>query len=101
MCIRDSHWACSGNNLEMVEILVRERAGVKPYDMDELEDASGWTPIHIAASVGNPQILDLLMKASAETPDIDLVTGQGTTALYLAISKNHYDVCLLYASRCV
>lgn len=86
------HWACSGNNLEMVEILVRERAGVKPYDMDELEDASGWTPIHIAASVGNPQILDLLMKASAETPDIDLVTGQGTTALYLAISKNHYDV---------
>ncbi|KAK6455670.1 ankyrin repeat-containing domain protein [Scheffersomyces xylosifermentans] len=86
------HWACSMSNLEIVEYLLKPRPGVKEYDIDELQDASEWTPIHITASVGSPSILDLLMNSTSETPDIDLTTGQGTTALHLAISKNHYDL---------
>ncbi|CCE80353.1 Piso0_003469 [Millerozyma farinosa CBS 7064] len=82
------HWACSINNTEMVQLLIDN---IKNVDIDEITDESGWTPVHIASSLGNEDIIDSLMKLNP-TPDIDLATTSGTTALHLAISKNHYDL---------
>lgn len=83
------HWACTMNNDEIIKILLRPRNGIDEIDIDEMVDSSGWTPIHIVAALGNVLILDQLMKLEP-TPDINLATNQGTTALHLAISKNHY-----------
>lgn len=85
------HWACTMNNTEMVKILLQPRNGITEIDIDEMVDASGWTPVHIASSLGNLQILEELMKLQP-TPDINLATNQGTTSLHLAVSKNHYQL---------
>lgn len=82
------HWACTMDNNEIIKILLQPRNGIDEIDIDEMVDASGWTPIHIVSALGNVQILEQLMKLEP-TPDINLATNQGTTALHLAISKNH------------
>ncbi|KAM9903224.1 hypothetical protein OXX79_003489 [Metschnikowia pulcherrima] len=81
------HWACTMNNERIIDILL-------PYvktDLDELVDASGWTPVHIMAALGN---LDMLKKFMARNPqpDINLPTNTGATSLHLAVSKNHYTL---------
>lgn len=80
------HWAVSINNSDLVQFIVENLS--KGTDIDELVDASGWTPIHINASIGNVEILNILMHTDPQ-PDINLATNQGTTALHLSISKNH------------
>lgn len=78
------HWAVSINNSDLVQFIVENLS--KGTDIDELVDASGWTPIHINASIGNVEILNILMHTDPQ-PDINLATNQGTTALHLSISK--------------
>lgn len=85
------HWAASGGNENMVDLLIKYFPQVK-FDIDDLVDASGWTPIHIAVSIGNLAILRKLIELASETPDVNLQTNQGTTALDLAISKERNDV---------
>lgn len=85
------HWACSQNNLEMVKYLLKPRAAITTIDIDDLVDASGWTPVHISASLGNSEILDVLLNSDADV-DINQTTNQGTTPLHLAVSKNRHDV---------
>lgn len=80
------HWAVSINNNDLVQFIINQLP--KGTDIDELVDASGWTAIHINASIGNVEILNLLMHTDPQ-PDINLPTNQGTTALHLSISKNH------------
>lgn len=82
------HWACSVNNENMVDLLLRFATN---FDLDDLTDASGWTPLHIAASVGNSSIVSKLLLLEPQ-PDVNLATNQGTTPLHLAISKGHLTV---------
>lgn len=82
------HWACTSNNTEMVKQMMQFAQNV---DLDDLTDASGWTPVHIAAALGNEELVGLFLRHSP-VPDVSLATSQGTTALHLATSKNHYEV---------
>ncbi|KAL7663822.1 Uncharacterized protein ABC855_g3625 [[Candida] zeylanoides] len=86
------HWACSSQHVPVVQALLKPR-GVE-FDIDDLKDQSGWTPLHIAASVGNEVIFEELMKHDPK-PDIDAVTNQGTTVLHLACSKQKYEIAKL------
>ncbi|KAG5419269.1 NAS6 [Candida metapsilosis] len=80
------HWAVSIDNANLVQFIIDHLP--KGTDIDDFVDASGWTPLHINASIGNVEILNLLMHMDPP-PDVNLTTNQGTTALHLSISKNH------------
>lgn len=78
------HWACTMNNSDMIKAML-------PFykrGLDEMVDVSGWSPVHIVSSLGNDDVL-LLFMATEPTPDINLATNSGTTALHLAVSKGH------------
>lgn len=91
------HWACSVNNEEIAKMLLQ--ALKKGYDLDDMVDSSGWTPLHISASVGNLELVKEMMGRDPR-PDVDLKTNQGTTALHLAVSKNHYEVVRFLVVDC-
>ncbi|CAK9439109.1 uncharacterized protein LODBEIA_P33330 [Lodderomyces beijingensis] len=80
------HWACSRDNTHLVRYILDHTPS--KLDLDEFTDSSGWTPLHIAASIGNVEILNLLMHHEVEV-DVDAVTNTGTTPLQLSISKQH------------
>lgn len=80
------HWAVSFQNEEIIQYLLSH---MKSTDIDDLTDESGWTPFHIACSVGNYNIVEMLYNRDIK-PDINLQTGQGTTPLHLAVTKQHY-----------
>ncbi|CAD1784717.1 similar to Saccharomyces cerevisiae YGR232W NAS6 Proteasome-interacting protein involved in the assembly of the base subcomplex of the 19S proteasomal regulatory particle (RP) [Maudiozyma barnettii] len=82
------HWAVSSQATEIVTYLLSH---MKDIDLDILTDDAGWTPVHIAASVGNLPILKELCEREIK-PDLDLKTQQGITALHLAVSKTHYGI---------
>ncbi|KAG7660499.1 NAS6 [[Candida] subhashii] len=82
------HWACTFNNLELVEYILSKKAS-DDVEIDELVDSSGWTPLHIVSSLGNIEIFNRLLELK---PDLNEVTNQGTTCLHLAISKNNFAI---------
>lgn len=92
------HWAVSSGDADMVAFLV---ANMAHEEIDDLVDNSGWTPVHIAAATGRSDLLDVLLDHDPK-PDVNLTTASGTTALHLAVSKNHYDVVkqLIQKHRC-
>lgn len=83
------HWAVS---FQYEEIVIYLLSRMKEANIDELADNSGWTPFHIACSVGNFNILSLLYDRVLR-PNLDLATNQGVTALHLAVAKKHINVC--------
>lgn len=83
------HWAVSFQHEEVVMYLLSHMESV---DLDELKDKAGWTPFHIACAVGNMSIIIALYNRRTK-PDLDLTTAQGVTALHLAVSKKHIEVC--------
>lgn len=82
------HWAVSFQHTEIVLYLLSH---IKQVDIDTLVDDAGWTPIHVAASVGNVEVLTMLCDREIK-PDLDLQTRQGVTALHLAVAKSFYGV---------
>ena len=82
------HWATSFSHTELITILLSHMQGI---DLDTLVDEAGWTPVHIAASVGNLQILKQFVER-VPRPDLDLQTKQGVTALHLAVGKRHMEL---------
>ena len=82
------HWATSLSHTEIITILLSHMQGI---DLDTLVDEAGWTPVHIAASVGNLQILKQFVER-VPRPDLDLQTKQGVTALHLAVRKRHMEL---------
>lgn len=80
------HWACTMQH-EIIVGLLLPHAG----DIDDLVDGAGWSPLHIAAAVGNISILALLMAHNPQ-PDVNLATAAGATALHMAVSKGHGDI---------
>ncbi|KAG5294742.1 ankyrin repeat protein [Histoplasma ohiense] len=90
------HWAVAYNRFPIVELLVE----MPKFDPDEV-DASGWTPLMIAASLkdseGDP-IIELLLRKDA---DINMQSVNGQNALHFATSKvNVSTVRLLLAHNC-
>ncbi|AMD18636.1 HBL266Cp [Eremothecium sinecaudum] len=82
------HWAISFQHEEIVDELLSH---MKKIDLDSLVDDSNWSPIHIAAAVGNYSIFEKLLKHDI-APLLDECTAQGTTPLHLACSKKHLKI---------
>jgi ankyrin repeat protein len=51
-----------------------------------LQDENGWTALHIAASVNNQEIVEILVDAGA---NLDMETLDGYTALDLALQNDN------------
>lgn len=81
--ISDEDWsyclqaAASNDNLEVIEILIKEARGVNLY-------ANGRTPLHCAVKWGSPDCAALLISAGAEINAIDQI---GDTPLHYAIAR--------------
>lgn len=82
------HWAVSFQNVEIILYLLSLMKGM---DIDDYKDESGWTSFHIAASIGNVDIVNALYDRDVK-PDVNLQTNQGVTALHMAVAKSHYEV---------
>ncbi|KAK7480626.1 hypothetical protein BaRGS_00028098 [Batillaria attramentaria] len=72
------HYACSGNNAEIVKILLDHGADPKAIDSD------GQTALHLACSGGNTEIVKVLLDHGVDPKAID---SNGRTALHLACSS--------------
>ncbi|RMJ22880.1 proteasome regulatory particle subunit [Aspergillus sp. HF37] len=90
------HWAVSNNQLPVVQLLI----ATKNFDPD-VEDASGWTPLMIAASLRDAEgdrIIDLLLRKGA---DVNVKSSSGQNALHFATSKaNLSTIRILIANKC-
>src|SRR5262245_18340837 len=62
--------------------------GISPNFADERR----FTPLHVAAEIGNAEIAKLLLDAGAK---LEARTVQGVSALHQAIGNNHVDVAEL------
>lgn len=82
------HWAVS---FQFEEIVIYLLSRMREADIDNLQDESGWTPFHIACSVGNFNIMSMLFDTLRA--NLDLPTCQGVTALHLAVAKKHITIC--------
>lgn len=78
------HWAVSYNHMPVVELLVSR----KDFD-PEVQDASGWTPLMIAASIREgDELVDMLLSKEA---DVNAKNYSGQTALHFTASKNNLE----------
>lgn len=101
------HWAVSAGDKEIVSMLLNpwhvanaeqkaennKKFNKFDIEIDELTDDSGWTPLHIAAALGDLDILELLVNNDPE-PSINQQTNTGQTVLHLSVSKNLYETTL-------
>lgn len=83
------HWAVSFNHKEIILYIL---SYMKEAQLDEFRDNSGWTAFHIACAVGDIDVVSELYDRMVK-PDLDLQTNQGVTALHLAVSKKHINIC--------
>ncbi|XP_065860533.1 uncharacterized protein [Euphorbia lathyris] len=87
------HVAVSSSHLQVVKALL---------DVDESKnvvnskDEEGWAPLHSAASIGNQEVVDLLLTRGA---DVNAKNDGGRTALHYAASKGWLDVAELLISH--
>ncbi|BDD54741.1 hypothetical protein MPDQ_003366 [Monascus purpureus] len=90
------HWAVAYNHLPIVGLLVSN----KNFDPD-VQDASGWTPLMIAASLKDAQgdaIIELLIRKGA---DVNMKSVTGQNALHFATSKSNIStVRMLIVNKC-
>ncbi|KAI9860376.1 MAG: hypothetical protein M1824_003151 [Vezdaea acicularis] len=103
------HWAVSYNHFAVVELLVQQ----KNFDADVQvrkvvweglrfvlilrKDASGWTPLMMAASLrDSDSMIDLLLRKEA---DVNIKTFNGQTALHFCASKNNLDAARKLIAR--
>ncbi len=101
-------WAISYNNPAIVTMLLNptkvsiskpntnseegnfKRSKSVAIDLED-PDAAGWTPLHVAVSIGNPVVISSLFEANPSL-DVNVQTNAGQTPLFYAISKQRYDV---------
>ncbi|CCE61585.1 hypothetical protein TPHA_0A05100 [Tetrapisispora phaffii CBS 4417] len=82
------HWAVSFQFEPIIDYLL---SFMKEMDIDDLVDDAGWTPFHIACSVGSLNTVKKLYEGDLK-PNLDLLTLQGVSALHLAVSKKHLPI---------
>ncbi|KAK9380649.1 ankyrin repeat-containing domain protein [Kockiozyma suomiensis] len=81
-------WAVSAANAPIVQLLLTESSSAGSLDIDAVDEA-GWTTLHIAASVGSLEIVDLLVHYGAS---LNVTTSAGQTPLHYAVSRERVDV---------
>ncbi|KAK2864963.1 hypothetical protein FQN49_004040 [Arthroderma sp. PD_2] len=90
------HWAVAYNQPLIIEPLI----SMKGFDPD-VTDASGWTPLMIAASLKDGEgdsIIEILLRKEA---DVNIKSVSGQNAIHFATSKNNIStVRLLLANKC-
>ncbi|XP_031400492.1 26S proteasome non-ATPase regulatory subunit 10 [Punica granatum] len=83
------HVAVSSGKSEVVNILCEAD---QSRSFINKKDEEGWAPLHSAASIGNPQILETLLNNGA---DINVQNDGGRTALHYAASKGWRKIAVL------
>lgn len=78
------HWAATGNNLGVTQLLLSNSADV------EARDAMGSTALLLAAAAGQAENVTELLDAGAL---VDAANEKGQTALHYAASKGNVPVC--------
>ncbi|KAF8709832.1 hypothetical protein HU200_029545 [Digitaria exilis] len=76
-------------DFHFVVLALLEAGGEAAASLLNAKDEEGWAPIHSAASTGNAQIIDILLKRGA---DVELTTDAGRTALHYAASKGRLNI---------
>ena len=84
------HWAASYNHTEIVRLFASQRS----FDADVV-DASGWTPLMMAASLKDNEGEAIVQFLLTKEADPKLPTNTGATALHFAVSKGNLEVCKL------
>lgn len=85
------HHACETENLAVIELLMRKKA---PWFT---RDSSGRTPIHIAAGSSSPNCLEMILKYTKNTDEINQGDDELMSPLHWAAAKNniaHFDIIL-------
>lgn len=78
------HWACSGNNLSLVLLLL-------PKCSPEAKDDNGLTPFMIACMIGSLPIVEAIFNYN-NSINVNQSNNDDRTALFYACSKNHIDI---------
>lgn len=83
--------ACRLQLLSMAELLLHFGAD------QNLRNAFGYSPLATVATLGNPDLVQLLLSQSqshpaAAKPDLDARTSEGMTPLLLAAQSGHFDI---------
>ena len=82
-----AHLAVVRGDTEMVTMLVRKGARL------EMVDREGWTALHHAASLGDREMVELLLSGDgAQLVDVKTKDKSSQTALHLAIKAGHVEV---------
>ncbi|KAJ0095905.1 hypothetical protein Patl1_16732 [Pistacia atlantica] len=87
------HVAVSSRRPEVVKILSNIDESAKVINS---ADEEGWAPIHSAASIGNTEIVEILLSEGA---DVNLKNDGGRTALHYAASKGWLKIAELLITR--
>lgn len=91
------HYAARKGDYEMVESLLQfaisdanEKHGV--HDVNDQDEVTGNTPLHLAAKHGHKRVVEVLMKCSM-TKAVNVKNQDGYTPLALAFWGNHVEIC--------
>jgi len=85
------HWAARTGDVELAQMLIYAGANVKA-----MTRLGGYTPLIMAAQVGNAEMIGLLLKSDA---DAKVATSNGTTPLMLAASAGQADAVRVLLER--
>ncbi len=86
------HYACGGNNLSIVRLLVSGGAAMN------LPDNKGRTPLHVAAEIGADSIGEFLIVNGAA---LHAKNNDGYTPMMVAVSRGHFiftHLCLYFGT---
>lgn len=76
------HWACRGNDLDIITFLIEYRSDVNKADQN------GIVPLHSAAARGNVKVCEMLLNNKAQ---IDKTDSYGSTPLHFAASYGQFE----------
>lgn len=82
--------------VERNDLIMAERLLKDGHDVNR-KNAAGFTPLMIASGLGNPQMVELLLTAGADTTMVD--TRMGATALHKAAQSGVVDVAKLLVQK--
>ena len=70
-----------------------------PSAIEEGDD-SGWTPLHIAAHLGNEKFVKLLLQNGNSPAYVRVRNKEGLSALHIAAKENNYHVIKVLMEAC-